>query len=66
MRRRSLKKEKEDGKHHADLGSRMGVSGGPSTVLMEGLGKRLTPWVTTPTMPVLLALLMLALEPDEE
>lgn len=47
----------------------MGVSGcpvWPSTVLMDGLGKRLMPWVTTPAMPVLLALLMLALEPDEE
>lgn len=57
------------GKHHADLGSRMGVSGCPvcpSTVLIEGLGNRLMPWVATTAMPVLLALLMLALEPDEE
>lgn len=57
------------GKHHADLGSRMGVSGCPvcpSTVLMDGLGNRLMPWVATPTMLVLLALLMLAFEPDEE
>lgn len=57
------------GKHQADLGSRMGVSGCPvcpSTVLMDGLGNRLMPWVATPAMPVLLALLMLALEPDEE
>lgn len=38
----------------------------PSTVLMDGLGNRLMPWVVTPVIPVLLALLMLAFEPDEE
>ena len=48
----------------------MGVRGGPlcpSTVLMVGLGKRLRPpGPPGTTMPVLLALLMLALEPEEE
>lgn len=57
------------GKHHEDFGNRMGVSGCPvcpSTVLMDGLGYRLMPCTVTPPTLVLLALLMLALEPDEE
>ena len=57
------------GKHQDDRGSRMGVSGcsspTPSGSPADGPARPAAA-TATPPMPVLLALLMLALEPDDE